>query len=120
MLLTLLSALVGPQGPTVDVDLPPPPEAGAGVLQGVALLILIFAIAALVRHRRRMRAQGIGGLRSFALGAAVGNALFDLSAVLTPDRPAASSIKELEEAPIDDAIGDGRRRGDEAARPDLP
>ncbi len=107
-----LTWLFDPTGPTVRVDLGPPPEAGVGWLQPIALGLLLLSLLTFVIQRRRSRAaggQGLVGLRSFTLGAAVGNALLDIGGMLTPDRPSAESIQNLEEEPEDDALGDGRR-----------
>ena len=103
--------LLGPDGPVVRVDLGAPPEAGAGWLQPVAVALLLLSLATVVLQRRRARAldiDGLSGLRAFTLGAAVGNALLDLGGMLTPDRPNAESIQDIEEEPVDDAQGDGR------------
>jgi hypothetical protein len=105
-----LAGLVGldPTGPSVELDLPPPPEAGVGWLQPLAVLVLLLSVVVVLRRRRRLRKLGIGGLRSFALGAAVGNVLMDIGALLMPNRPAAVSIQRIEEdVDVDDA-GDGR------------
>ena len=108
MLLGALTWLFDPEEPIVRQDLPAPPGARAGWLQPIALGILLFSIVAMILRRRRARRLGIEGIRTFAFGAAVGNVLFDLSAVLTPDRPAAESIRDLEETPERDDLGDGR------------
>ncbi len=112
MLIAALTWLFDPTGPTVRVDLGTPPEAGAGWLQPIAIGLLLLSLLTVVLHRRRARAHGgpgLVGLRSFTLGAAVGNALLDFGGMLTPDRPSAESIQNIEEEPVDDALGDGRR-----------
>lgn len=112
MLIAALTWLFDPAGPTVRVDLGMPPEAGAGWLQPIAIGLLLLSLLTVAIHRRRARArggQGLVGLRSFTLGAAVGNALLDFGGMLTPDRPSAESIQNIEEEPVDDALGDGRR-----------
>jgi len=112
VLMAALTWLFDPAGPTIRVDLGLPPEAGAGWLQPIALGLLLVSLLTVVIRRRRARAAGGGalvGLRSFTLGAAVGNALLDFGGMLTPDRPAAESIQNIEEEPVDDALGDGRR-----------
>jgi hypothetical protein len=97
-----------PRQTVVEVDLPLPPEAGVGWLQPLAVIVLLVCVVAMLRHRTRMRKHGLSGLRSFALGAAVGNALLDLGAILMPNRPAAVCIQRLEEEPVVDEAGDGR------------
>ncbi len=94
--------------PQVSVDLPPAAETGVGWLQPIALIVLLISVAAILRHRRRLRKHGIGGLRSFALGAAVGNVLMDLGAILMPNRPAAVSMENLEQHVEKDGYADGR------------
>jgi hypothetical protein len=94
--------------PEVSVDLPPPPEAGVGWLQPLAVVVLVLSVILVIRHRRRVRKHGITGLRSLALGAAVGNVLMDIGAILMPNRPAAVSVQELEAHVEEDAVGDGR------------
>lgn len=119
MLVAITTWLFDPQGPVVVNDLSMPPEAGSGWLQPIALGLLLVSIVTTMIQRRRMRklgVDGVVGLRTFALGAAVGNALLDLGSVLTPDRPAAESIRDLEEGVVVDDLGDGRPPG-EGPRP---
>ena len=108
--MSVLAAWLGPfaNEPSVSVDLPPAPETGVGWLQPIAVLVLVISVAAILRHRRRLREHGIGGLRSFALGAAVGNALMDLGSILMPNRPAAVSVESLEQHVEKDGYADGR------------
>jgi len=111
VLIAALTWLVDPTGPIVRVDLGAPPETGVGWLQPIALGLLLMSILAVVLKRRRDRATGqtgMSGMRSFAFGAAIGNVFLDIGGLLTPDRPSAESIQNLEEEPVDDALGDGR------------
>lgn len=115
-----------PRPPVVRMDEPIPPEAGAGALQPIALALLILSIYAVWRQRRRAKKLGLTGMRSFAVGAAVGNVLMDINALLMPDRPDAAVMASLEEEVVADAFGDGRRPADresdgpaQATGPDL-
>ena len=98
--------LLDPSGPTVTLDLPPPPEAGAGWLSPLAFLLMLASVVLIVRQRRRLLAKGASGLRTLALGAALSNAVLDLGSTLMPNRPVAEWIMKLEEALAVDDISE--------------
>lgn len=109
MLLALRDLLLDPEGPIVRVDLGVPPSE-LGWLQPFAFIFTLLSLIVFGIHRRRVRTLGYaaGGLRSFALGAALGNAALGLGSILTPDRPCVESIQDLEDKTVADELGDGR------------
>ncbi len=109
MLLALRYLLLDPAGPIVQVDLGVAPSE-FGWLQPFAVVFTLLSLIVFAIHRRRVRTLGYaaGGLRSFALGAAIGNAALGLGSILTPDRPCPESIQKLEDEGVEDELGDGR------------
>lgn len=107
ILLAMLDPSAG--GPVIERGPLPPPETG---LMGLGVWVLALGSTALIiwayariRKRRPGESQGFRRLRG---GAAVGNALMDLNAMLQADRPAAVEIQRLEEEDERDDRGDGR------------
>lgn len=85
---------------------PLPPEGdGTLALAPLVLLILVFSVLYAIR-RRRIRKRTGSRLTSFALGAAVGNALLELNAMFQPDRPAVMTKADDHAEPR--TFGDGR------------
>ena len=82
----------------------PRPGGDPGALIGwVALPLMVAAVVVIVMRRRK----GGKGLRTLSFGAAVGNALLDLAAVMQPDRPVAEEIERHQRMPQADAQGEG-------------
>ncbi|MBC8073271.1 MAG: hypothetical protein IAG13_33420 [Deltaproteobacteria bacterium] len=82
-----------------------PGNAFGWIALGIGLLSIVLVVAARRRARRSGRPHGMGSMPG---GTAVGNALFDLGAILQPDRPDAAVIRRLDEEGEHDELGDGR------------
>ncbi|MEM7154294.1 MAG: hypothetical protein AAF799_15720 [Myxococcota bacterium] len=95
---------------------PLPPEGdGTLALAPLVLLLLVFSVLYAIR-RRRIRKRTGSTLTSFALGAAVGNALLELNAIFQPDRPAVMTTERDLSEPT--TFGDGRIPGPHPAATD--
>jgi len=101
-------SITEPHELTVSLERPPPPDAGVGWLQPFVLLILLVSVLAALRRRRRRRKFGQQGLRTLVTGAAVGNLLVDLGSILMPNRPTTEVMRQLEDEPATDDVGDRR------------
>src|SRR5688500_5358633 len=85
---------------------PPPPPAGLGVLP-VVLIGLSFArcIARQWSQPGTKRAARVA-----VFGAAIGNALLDIAAMLQPDRPTAAVFQRIRESSVRSAVRTWRPR----------
>jgi hypothetical protein len=103
--LTVL-AWIDPHGSELSrQSVPSSGNAFGWIALGLGLMSVVLVIVARRRARRTGRPHGMTSLRG---GTAVGNALFDLGAILQPDRPDAAVIRRLDEEGEHDDLGDGR------------
>lgn len=89
---------------------PPPPPAAAPMGLGVPVVALTLLAFVWWFARRFTKAGTQRALRIGAFGAAIGNALMDLAAIMQPDRASVVELERLRSdagAPHDDE-GDGR------------
>ena len=98
VLATLLALVPDP----VITGPPPPPPAGAPLGLGLPIVVLTGLAIVWWFARRLTKAGTLRAARIGAFGAAIGNALMDLAAIMQPDRP---SVVEIEQA-----RDEGRRR----------
>jgi hypothetical protein len=100
MLASLLALVPDP----VITGPPPPPPAGAPLGLGLPIVVLTGLAIVWWIARRFTKAGTLRAARIGAFGAAIGNALMDLAAIMQPDRP---SVVEIQRA-----SDEGRRRTD--------
>jgi hypothetical protein len=88
---------------------PPPPPVPAPMGLGVPIVVLTLVALAWSIGRRFTKAGTQRALRIGAFGAAIGNALMDIAAILQPDRPSVVEIERVRgDARAPDDEGDGR------------
>lgn len=87
---------------------PAPPEVAIGAPSALVFALLLLSAWVAFRVHRHARRHGTpAGLRSIAMGAALGNALLDFGAMFMPNRAPAEVLRDLEEHTEVDAAGDG-------------
>lgn len=90
---------------------PPPPPAGAPLGLGPPVIVLTLVAMVWWVAQRFTKAGTMRALRIGAFGAAIGNALMDLAAIMQPDRASVVEMEALHRdavAPHDDE-GDGAK-----------
>lgn len=117
-----LAPLFDDRGPSIQGPPPPPPP---GLPMGLSSLVVALTALAIVWWLVRWAARRFGaGAKQAAriglFGAAIGNALMDLAAVIQPDRPRVVEIQRLREARPEGRRGDGRPRSPESPRASGP
>jgi len=96
-----LAPLFDDRGPSIQGPPPPPPPALPMGLSSLVVALTALAITWwLVRWAARRFGMGAKHAARIGLfGAAIGNALMDLAALMQPDRPRVVEIERVREAP---------------------
>ncbi len=104
MLGRLASLLASIPDPLITGPPPPPVDAPLGLGAPIVILTLLALVWTIAR--RFTKAGTLRAARVGVFGAAIGNALMDLAAIMQPDRPRVVEIQQV--------LEEGRRRTDEA------
>lgn len=117
-----LAPLFDDRGPSIQGPPPPPPPALPMGLSSLVVALTALAITWwLVRWAARRFGMGAKHAARIGLfGAAIGNALMDLAALMQPDRPRVVEIERVRETRAEGQRGDGRPRTPEPPRASGP